>query len=112
MAEKANWVGGSGKSYSYAINTINWIPTADQDGNYIFAKEAGGAWKAVYVGEGDLKTRRLDHINEGCVIRKGATHFHCHSNANKTARKDEETDVLKGNQEGYLPTGCNVKRGR
>jgi hypothetical protein len=103
------WNGLSGQGYSYSIQDIDWVPAADQDGNYIFARSVHNGWEAVYVGEGDLQSRRAAHLNDGCVTRKGATHYHYHLNQNEEARLAEETDVLKGNLEAYEPVGCNAQ---
>ena len=111
MADTCIWTGGSGKTYTYFIHDIDWSVNADQDGNYIFAKVVNDVWNAVYVGEGDLQTRKAAHINDGCVTDKGATHFHEHLNAGEQARKDEEEDILEGNPGAYVPTGCNEKEG-
>ena len=111
MADTLNWRGASGKTYAYSRHGLDWVPAADQDGNYIFAKFAGGTYYAVYVGQGDLRSRRQAALDEGCVQKKGATQFHCHRNSNKDARLAEESDVLEGNPEAYAPTGCNERAG-
>ncbi len=106
-----DWFGASGKSYTYHIHDIDFVPAADQDGNYIFAKVVKDVWNAVYVGEGDLKERIAAAKDDGCVTKKGATHIHAHKNGNEKARKAEESDVLEGNPEAYVPTGCNKRIG-
>ena len=111
MADTQEWSGASGKKYQYYMHNLEWVPSADQDGNYIFAKFAGGTYYAVYVGQGDLKSRRQAALDDGCVQSKGATQFHCHNNSNKDARLAEESDILGGNPEAYTPTGCNEKAG-
>jgi hypothetical protein len=105
------WFGGSKTPYKYYIFDINANIDPNQDGNYIFAKKEGNLWKAVYMGEGDLQTRKNAAISDGCVKRKGATHFHAHLNANETVRFNEETDILKTHPESYDPSGCNKKIG-
>ncbi len=109
MAETIEWQGASGHRYTYYIHDMSFDPNAGQDGNYIFARKVSSGWEAVYVGQGDLKDRRNAAINDGCVDEKGATQFHCHNNSVERNRKAEESDVLGGNPEAYVPTGCNEK---
>ncbi len=109
MADTFDWSGATGQQYTYSIHDLEWVPAADQDGNYIFAKKINAGWEAVYVGEGDLQSRRAAALDEGCAKRKGATHYHCHLNQKEEARLAEETDVLKGNPEAYEPVGCNTQ---
>ena len=107
MADTHDWPGASGQTYTYYIHDLNWVPKADQDGNYIFARQEGGVSYAVYVGQGDLKSRRQAALDEGCVTRKGATHYHCHNNSDRNARLAEESDIIEGNPETKAPKGCN-----
>lgn len=65
----------------------------------------------MYIGEGDLKERTEYRINEGCVIKKGATHIHAHLNSDNSDRLNEEDDLLKNHPESYTPTGCNERKG-
>ena len=102
-----DWIGQSGETYRYHVHNFDWRPSSDQNGNYIFAKVVKGVWNAVYVGQGDLRDRYDDAINEGCVTRKGATHYHVHLNVNEDARRVEETDIINGNLECRWPVGCN-----
>lgn len=48
-------------------------------------------------------------MNESCVKSRGATHYSYHTrHANdEAARKAEEADIIKGNPECQVPTGCN-----
>ena len=110
-APKVSWPGASGKAYNYFVHDLSWNPRRGQDGNYIFARQIPSGWEAVYVGQGDLRDRKDAAISDGCVTEKGATHFHCHLNADEQSRLAEEEDVLEGNTEAYTPTGCNEKRG-
>ena len=110
-APKVNWHGGTGQGYTYGVYGLNWPPAANQDGNYVFAKEVQDGWEAVYIGQGDLKTRRAAHLNDVCVTRKGATHFHCNLKRDESARLAEEADMLNGNSEAYEPIGCNERLG-
>lgn len=111
MAETIEWQGASGHRYTYYIHDMSFDPNAGQDGNYIFARQVSSGWEAVYVGQGDVKDRKNAAINEGCVDEKGATHFHCHIHSVESDRRAEERDVLAGNPEAYVPTGCNEKTG-
>ena len=111
MTISVTWHGLSGQEYTYSIHKIDWVPTADQDGNYIFARAVLNGWEAVYVAQGDLRKRRQAALDEGCVQRKRATRFHCHINARKDDRLAEEEDVLDGNIEAYVPEGCNERPG-
>ena len=110
-APTVTWTGISGKAYPYRIYELSWNPSRGQDGNYIFARQVPNGREAVYVGQGDLRDRKDAAISDGCVTENGATHFHCHLNADEQSRLDEEEDVLEGNPKAYTPTGCNEKRG-
>ena len=109
MSDTFNWRGASGSTYTYHIRSLSWIPDPGQDGNYIFAKLVNGYWHAVYVGQGDLRNRRDAAIRDGCVNRKGATHYHVHLNNDVAARRAEESDIIAGNPECVAPVGCNVQ---
>ena len=102
-----DWKGDSGKTYRYHIQELPWRPDANQDGNYIFAKQISDIWHAVYIGQGDLRDRYDAAKKEGCVDEKGATHYHSHLNGNKASRTSEEKDLIAGNPECEWPTGCN-----
>ena len=110
-APKVDWPGGSGQQYTYSVYDLDWVPSANQDGNYVFARPAGAGWEAVYIGQGDLQTRSAAHLDEGCVTDKGSTSFQCHLNSTESARLAEEADMLDGNPVAYEPTGCNVRPG-
>ncbi len=105
--DKLTWQGKSGSKYRYNVHEISWRPSKDQDGNYVFAKLEGDIWYAVYVGQGDLQSRYDAALDEGCVTRKGATHYHAHLNNDKDARIDEEKDIINGNPECKWPVGGN-----
>ena len=111
--DKLNWPGTNNRVYEFTICPINVQFNEGYEGNYIFAKFVSirNRWEAVYIGEGDLKKRTTEHIKDGCVIRKGATHIHYRVNNNKLSRFNDETDLLLGSQEAYQPSGCNVKKG-
>ena len=105
--ETFGWRGQSGKTYTYYIAELPWRPAPDQDGNYIFAKLINGIWHAVYIGQGDLQDRYDAALNESCVSRKGATHYHRHLNSSAESRRQEESDLIAGNPECKHPNGCN-----
>ena len=104
---KHDWRGASGRSYSYTVHPIGWRPAANQKGNYIFAKQIGPYWEAIYIGQGDLQDRYDAAVREGCVTRKGATHYHEHLRAREDERRQEERDLISGNAECRAPKGCN-----
>ncbi len=110
MVTTIDWPGKSGKKYTYGIYGID-TNFEDEDGNYIFCRNDGRHWLAIYVGEGNLKERTANHHQADCISQKGATYIHAHTNPNERARKAEEADVLGGNTEAYAPTGCNERRG-
>jgi len=103
------WPGATGRKYKYEVHELTWHPSPDQLGNYIFARQVGNGWEAIDIGQGDLKKRKEAHMNEGCVLRKGATHYHCHLNHDEGARRAEEADLLAEHSEAYEPTGCNKR---
>ncbi len=110
--QKQIWNGGSGRGYEFSIYTIDAKFSQGQNGNYIFAKQSLVAgWVAVYIGEGDLKTRIDAHRIDGCITEKGATHIYAHINIDDNSRKEEESDLLIAHAEAYEPIGCNVKIG-
>lgn len=106
-AEKINWKGKSGTIYTYYIYSKE-TEFQELDGNYIFAKRTFRGWDAVYIGEGDLKTRTKDEKHLKCANEKGFTHYHTHINVNEKNRKEEETDMIQGNPECLVENGgCN-----
>ena len=107
--EKVYWPGLSGKHYEFEVFDIETQFYPNNDGNYIFAKRTMTGWNAVYIGEGDIRTRTSDEKHRNCAIGKGATHVHAHENNNESDRKDEEEDLLGYNTEAYHPVGCNLK---
>lgn len=111
MNKEQIWNGGNGKQYLFTIYAINTKFKLKQNGNYIFTKLINNAWEAVYIGQGDIKQRTERHLDNGCVLRKGATHIHAHLNNRESNRLAEEEDLLSGNTEAYEPTGCNKKTG-
>jgi hypothetical protein len=110
---KVNWPTVNGKSLEFIGYPINTNFVVNQFGNYIFSKfnNNTNTWYALYIGEGDIKQRVSEHIKNNDVIKKGATHIYVRLNNNEKGRFDDETDLLIGNPEAYIPIGCNVKKG-
>ncbi len=109
MPDTWNWVGATGRSYSYKVFELPVSFGRRQFGNYVQAKHGtGGRWIPVYVGEGDLAKRiSPDHYKAHCIEQKGATHVHVHLNSDEHDRRGELRDVLARNVEAYEPSGCN-----
>ena len=100
-----NWVGESGKTYTY--NVYDGVPGtgwSSNGGNYIFAKNTANGWVAVYIGQTNNLSERLQpsHEKVACAERNGATHTHAHTQSNAQTRLDEETDLVRR----YKPV-CN-----
>lgn len=105
--EKIIWTGKSGNKYTFTIypKQTNF---KEIDGNYILAKNINTGWEAVYIGEGDLKSRTQDQEHLKCAEKKGFTHYHVHANTNEKQRKSEESDLIEGNTECLFENGgCN-----
>ena len=114
--KQVTWTGESGKKYDFGIWTLAEAETLDpgQKGNYIYTfLTVDRLWCPVYIGQGDLAERAdLDKHQQGwCITRKGATHFHCHLEARKQDRRDEEVDLLGRFTNAYVPDGCNIREG-
>ena len=106
--EKVNWKGISGTEYTYEVFPKESTFNPNQDGNYIFAKQTRIGWEAVYIGQGDLKSRTQDETHLNCATLKGFTHYHVHLNNSKIDRNYEEEDMIKGNLECLAENGgCN-----
>ena len=110
MDEISHWRGLSGETYAFHYAPLPWNPAPDQDGNYIFARYENGAWRAIYIGQGDLKQRYDAAMADQCVAMHGATHYHAHLNAELRLRLAEERDLIAGNPVCLWPTGCNRQR--
>jgi len=105
--EKINWTGKSGNDYTFTIYPKE-TKFKEIDGNYIFAKQTFTGWDAIYIGEGDLKSRTQDKEHLECAENKEFTHYHVHVNTNEKRREAEETDLIEGNSEClYENRGCN-----
>lgn len=107
--QTCDWVGASGKKYTYYIWPRHPKIDANQDGNYIYSKlNSDGKWVPVYIGQGDLSVRTTDdHHKTDCIDKKGATHIHMHKNAKKEDRLAEESDLLARYTNAKTPNGCN-----
>ena len=103
------WTGVSGTQYIYRIFPIG-TPMRDVAGNYIYTylshvdDKGVNRWNPIYIGQGNLADRSdLNSLHKGfCIRQAGATHFHAHINAAKSARLAEESDLLAGRS-----TPCN-----
>ncbi|MBS4056518.1 MAG: hypothetical protein KGZ82_04285 [Bacteroidales bacterium] len=111
MSDTFQWKGRSGNHYNYQVFPINQRFDQGILGNYIFARRDVVGWWAIYIGEGDIDQRTQDATHRNCAIQKGATHIHAHINSNELRRKEEEKDLLDGNDVAYSPMGCNKKAG-
>ena len=79
MADKVDWVGQSGQTYSSYLRKIG-ASYKDLPGVYIFVKLEIEKWSPIYVGETDslkdrLTTNRENHHRYYCVTNHGATHI-------------------------------------
>ena len=110
MAEEVLWPGASGHKYKYTAYPID-TDLKSLAGNYIMTRHDGNTYYAVYIGEGDLKTRSKDPEHLACAKGKGANEIHAHVNSIESARLAEEQDLLAIHVEAYTPSGCNKKEG-
>lgn len=111
--QQIQWIGESGKKYTYYVHSLPANLNEGQDGNYIFTKVENNSWKPIYIGEGDLgiRTNVNNHHQASCLKSKGATHVHVHLNGVEKERLAEEQDLLANYTQVYKPTGCNEKKG-
>lgn len=110
--QTCDWIGASGKKYTYYVHRLPMNFDPNQDGNYIFTKVVDNKWVSIYIGQGDLADRvSLNHHQASCIQSKGATHVHAHLNSNKQSRLTEEDDLLANYTNAYKPNGCNEKVG-
>lgn len=94
-APTCDWIGKSGTRYHYWIYVVPTSFSADDAGNYIFARQNSEArWVPVYIGQGELNDRATNHHQARCIRQKGATHFHCHKNVRERDRLREKEDLL------------------
>lgn len=113
MAEPqvGNWTGGSGQQYAFYLYTLPYDCDPKQDGNYIFARHERGIWLAVYIGQGDLKDRTREGQNDRCIKSKATHLFVTVTAGGEAVRRRIESDLLAGNPEAYVPSGCNIRVG-
>jgi hypothetical protein len=91
MTGNCVWTDLFGSKYAYHVHDLIEQPWLDIDGNYIFAKPSQNGWVALYIGEGNLKTRLTqNHEKWLSAVRLGATHILAHANQNSIARMQEE----------------------
>ena len=111
-APTCDWIGKSGTKYRYWVYALPAGFNEGQPGNYIWAKKnAQGYWVPIYIGQGDLQQRLSNHHQRRCIQQKGATHFHCHTNASEWGRLSEEDDLLANYTNAYHSDGCNERKG-
>ena len=104
MADKCNWPGVSGKTYTYHVYPVGQSLKAEA-GNYIYAKlNPQGQWVPLYIGETeDLDSRVATHEKRECVRHNGGTHIHAHlTPGERSIRLNEETDIRNN-----FATTCN-----
>ena len=96
------WLGES-SGYTYEVLPANDLPfkakfTEVTPANYIFAKRISGQWVALYIGQTDNITERMESKYDGhiCAAKEGATHVHVHAHKtdDEDARVKEEDDLI------------------
>ena len=108
MSAIVNWTGASGRKYEYHAWYVRSRPgDPEEEGNYIFAKIENGYWIPLYIGQGLLQRRYDAALQEGCVVSKGASHYHVHLENNRERRIQEEIDIIDAFPQCKRPTGCN-----
>ncbi len=105
---------GERQIYYYDVYHIDYEQPEGEYGNYIFAKEVNkDNWIPIYIGQGHLKERKKEALEEGCVTRKGATHFHVHPHKNSSdlVREKEEALLIDNNPLCLVENGgCNERK--
>ncbi len=89
--ETANWGG-----YNFSVHSPG-IAWNDVPGVYIFAsRNAGGGWKAWYIGETDSFARRIpNHERWAEARRRGATHVHAMVEYSASTRSNLEQSLIR-----------------
>jgi hypothetical protein len=108
-APTTEWIGQSGRSYTYWIRPIG-TELKNFPGNYIIAKTAFlGDWLPIFIGQTEDLSEDFDqHDKADCIRREQATHLHAHvNNGGQEARLTEETDLIAR----HSPP-CNGRRQR
>ncbi|MGB8266696.1 MAG: hypothetical protein WCE44_10265 [Candidatus Velthaea sp.] len=89
------WKGASGARYGYWIYPLE-RPMQSAPGNYIYARQVNGRWRAVYVGEcEDLAGIILDETAAAAIERDGATHIHTHTTPGGAQKRIDEAADLR-----------------
>lgn len=88
------WRGLSGTAYEYDVHGLDFEPQAGLYGNYIFARETPIGWYAVYIGQGELRSKILNHPT-GKQARKKATNVHVRINGNDAPTRVAEVQDLR-----------------
>ena len=96
MADTVDWIGASGKRYTYHVHILSQTFTDTRGGNYIFCfLNQNNRWQAVYIGEtGDFSERFDNHHKMPCIRSHRATHIHAHLSGAKASRLAEEKDLV------------------
>lgn len=75
----------------------------DISGNYLFAANTNTGWKIFYAGITDSFADRIpNHPQIGAAKKLGATHTFARVNTDRTARENEEADII-----GYFQPPLN-----
>ncbi len=109
MAMSSDWVGTSGKVYTYQAYELPISVESNQKGNFVFARfDSGRRWVPVFVGEGDLgKHVDADDYKLHTIQQRGATHVHVRLNPDVHDRRAEVRDLLGRHKIAFEPYGCN-----
>ena len=109
MAMTSNWVGTSGKAYTYQVYELPITFESRQKGNFAFARlDSGRRWVPVFVGEGDLgKHVDANNYQFHLIQQRGATHVHVRLNPDVHDRRSEVRDLLGLHKIAFEPYGCN-----
>jgi hypothetical protein len=97
------WIGKSGKKYTHWLYKMGTEFLATP-ANYIFCKQSGNGYQAIYIGQtGNISERFDNHHKMPCITKNGATHICVHkSSESESERCVEESDLI----ENYQPI-CN-----
>jgi hypothetical protein len=102
-----DWTGKSGNVYRYYEISFNNVPF--NIGNYMFVRQIGQTFYALYIGEGNIKERINDKEHLQCATKKGFTHIFAHENMYEQSRKFEENDLVQEHTECWVENGgCNA----
>jgi len=87
---------GREDGYGYVVHRFD-ADIRDVKGNYIYARQEGNEWVAVFVGQRVLSAAtNLDSPPQAeCIRTHGATHVHVHQFYEfESARRKEELDLI------------------